>query len=693
MEHEHHHPTNGKTKSPTDHTKHSDTKPMDHSQHDMSQAGHGSNPKHGEMGHNHSDMIEDFKRRFYVSLVLTVPILVLSDMIQHWLGFELDFVGRKYLLLALSTVLFWYGGKPFLEGCLDELKSRRPGMMTLIAMAITVAFVYSVATVFGFQGMDFFWELATLIVIMLLGHWLEMRSVANASKALELLVQMIPAEAHVMHGEMIHDMPLKEVKPDFRILVRPGEKIPVDGTVLKGESFLNESMLTGESAPVLKQIGAKVIAGALNGNGSLEIKVEQTGEGTYLAKVIQMVQDAQNTKSNTQRLADRAAFWLTIVALVMGFGTLTAWLIMGQSWAYAVERMVTVMVISCPHALGLAIPLVVAISTSLAAKNGLLIRNRTAFENARKISMLIFDKTGTLTTGIFGVTRIGSFLPNLTNNDLLAITAALEQNSEHPIATGILTEAKAQNISIPIVENFQAITGKGVSGKVNGKNVLVVSPGYLRENNLNIPEGAVADASETVVFVLIDNQLAGFIALADQIRESSAEAIQILKSQGIKTFMLTGDNQKVAETVSQKLGMTGFIAEVLPHQKLEKIKEQQQKGEFVAMTGDGVNDAPALAQADVGIAIGSGTDVAAETADIILVNSDPKDVASLIQFGRATHQKMVQNLIWATAYNAITLPLATGFIPGIVISPAIGAVFMSLSTIIVAINAQTLKVK
>jgi Cu2+-exporting ATPase len=683
MEHNHHHPTNQDTKA--------DMKPMEHSQHGMSHAGH--NPKHGEMGHDHSAMIEDFKRRFYVSLGLTIPILVLSDMIQHWLGFQLDFVGRKYLLLTLSAGLFWYGGKPFLEGCLDELKSRRPGMMTLIAMAIIIAFVYSVATVFGFQGMDFFWELATLIVIMLLGHWLEMRSVANASKALELLVQMIPAEAHVMHGDMIHDMPLKEIKPGFQILVRPGEKIPVDGTVLKGESYLNESMLTGESAPVLKQVGAKVIAGALNGNGSLEIKVEQTGEGTYLAKVIQMVQDAQNTKSNTQRLADRAAFWLTMVALTMGFGTLAAWLFMGQTWAYAVERMVTVMVISCPHALGLAIPLVVAISTSLAAKNGLLIRNRTAFENARKISMLIFDKTGTLTTGIFGVTRIGSFVSNLPKNDLLAMTAALEQNSEHPIATGIIAEAKAQNISIPIVENFQAITGKGVSGKVGGKNVLVVSPGYLRENNLNIPEGAVADASETVVFVLIDNQLAGFVALADQIRESSAEAIQILKSQGIKTFMLTGDNQKVAETVSQKLGMTGYMAEVLPHQKLEKIKEQQQKGEFVAMTGDGVNDAPALAQADVGIAIGSGTDVAAETADIILVNSDPKDVASLIQFGRATHQKMIQNLIWATAYNAITLPLATGFVPGIVISPAIGAVFMSLSTIIVAINAQTLRFK
>lgn len=683
MEHNHHHPTNRDTKA--------DMKPMEHSQHGMSHTGH--NPKHGEMGHDHSAMIEDFKRRFYVSLGLTIPILVLSDMIQHWLGFQLDFVGRKYLLLTLSAVLFWYGGKPFLEGCLDELKIRHPGMMTLIAMAIIIAFVYSVATVFGFQGMDFFWELATLIVIMLLGHWLEMRSVANASKALELLVQMIPAEAHVIHGEMLHDMPLKEVKPGFRILVRPGEKVPVDGVVLKGESYLNESMLTGESAPVLKQVGAKVIAGALNGNGSLEIKVDQTGEGTYLAKVIQMVQDAQNTKSNTQRLADRAAFWLTMVALVMGFGTLAAWLVMGQTWAYAVERMVTVMVISCPHALGLAIPLVVAISTSLAAKNGLLIRNRTAFENARKISMLIFDKTGTLTTGIFGVTRIGSFLPNLTKNNLLAMAAALEQNSEHPIATGIITEAKNQNISIPIVEDFQAITGKGVSGKVSGKNVWVVSPGYLRENNINIPEGAVSDASETVVFVLIDKQLAGFVALADQIRESSAEAIQILKSQGIKTFMLTGDNLKVAETVSQKLGMTGYMAEVLPHQKLEKIKEQQQKGEFVAMTGDGVNDAPALAQADVGIAIGSGTDVAAETADIILVNSDPKDVASLIQFGRATYRKMIQNLIWATAYNAITLPLATGFVPGIIISPAIGAVFMSLSTIIVAVNAQTLRFK
>ncbi|RDB02780.1 copper-translocating P-type ATPase [Runella aurantiaca] len=686
MNHKHNHSTNGGNQPPAGHAAHSAEHLGEHS-------GHGKNPKHGEAGHDHSGMIDDFKKRFYVSLFLTVPILVLSDMIQHWSGFQLEFEGRKYLLLALSTALFWYGGKPFLEGCWEELKNRLPGMMTLITMAIIVAFVYSAATVFGFPGMDFFWELATLIVIMLLGHWLEMRSVSGASKALELLVKMIPAEAHMYHGAMLHDMPVEELKPNDRILVRPGEKIPVDGIIVKGESYLNESMLTGESTPVLKKSGEKVIAGAINGNGSLDISVEQTGEGTYLAKVIQMVKEAQNTKSSTQRLADRAAFWLTIVALVMGIGTLTAWVVLGQTWAYAIERMVTVMVISCPHALGLAIPLVVAISTTLAAKNGLLIRNRTAFENARKITTLIFDKTGTLTTGIFGVTRMGSFLPSVSENELLGLAAALEQNSEHPIATGIINEAKKLNLDIPTVDGFEAITGKGVSGKVREKKVLIVSPGYLRENQLLIPNKAIGDASETIVFILIDSQLGGFIALADQLRESSAEAIKIVNDQGIKTFMLTGDNKTVAKTVSEKLGMTGFMAEVLPHQKLDKIKEQQQKGEFVAMTGDGVNDAPALAQADIGIAIGSGTDVAAETADIILVNSDPKDVASLIQFGRATYQKMIQNLVWATAYNVITLPLATGFIPGIVISPAIGAVFMSLSTIIVAINAQMLRIR
>ena len=654
----------------------------------------GSDTTHGK--HNmHSGMIADFKKRFYVVLVLTIPIMLLSEMIQQWLHFNIAFTGSKYVLLSLSTIVFFYGGWPFLKGLVDETKAKNPGMMFLIGFAITVAYAYSVAVVFGLQGMDFFWELATLILIMLLGHWIEMRSVAGASRELELLVQLMPAEAHKMNGEQIEEVKTATLKEGDIIMIKPGEKVAADGIITEGESYLNESMLTGESKPVQKIKGEKVIAGAINGNGSIKVAVSHGAKDSYLSQVIKLVQDAQNSKSNTQLLADTAAKWLTIIAIVSGITTFLYWYFTGQTLAFAMERMVTVIVICCPHALGLAVPLVVAKSTALAAKSGLLIKNRTAFENARKITTIVFDKTGTLTVGKFEVSKIVSLQKDLSENEIIRLASALEQKSEHPIATGILQKVKDLSITIPSTENFNAITGKGVEATVEGKKILVVSPGYLNENKIALPESFVVNDTETIVFLIVENSLAGYIALSDEIRPESADAIKTLKENKIKSILLTGDNQKVAKSVSDTLGMESFIAEVLPHQKLEKIKELQSKGEFVAMTGDGVNDAPALAQADIGIAVGSGSDIAAETAGIILVNSNPKDVVNLILFGKATHRKMIQNLLWATGYNIIALPLAAGILynQGILLSPAAGAALMTVSTVVVAINASMLKIK
>jgi Cu2+-exporting ATPase len=582
-----------------------------------------------------------------------------------------------------------------LKGFYKEIKAKGPGMMTLIAMAISVAYFYSAATVFGLKGVDFFWELATLIDIMLLGHWLEMKSVLGASKALQLLVSMMPVEAHRVKGDQVEDVKLEDLQKGDIILIKPGEKVSADGIIEEGSSYLNESMLTGESKPVKKEKDNKIIGGSINGNGSLKVKVMSTGKDSYLNKVIKMVEEAQKTKSKMQNLSDRASKWLTYIALTTGFGTLTVWLLLGYDFVFALERMVTVMVIACPHALGLAIPLVVAISTALSAQNGLLIRNRTAFEESRKITTLLFDKTGTLTTGVFGVARYESINKAIKKEEMFRLAGALEQNSEHPIAVGIVNKLKELKIDIPKVEKFNAITGKGVEAEVESKQVKVVSPGYLKEKNWEMPEGSVSSEAETVVFVIIDEKIAGYIALSDAIRPESREAIKTFKDNNIKTFMATGDNERVAKAVATELGLDGYFAEVLPHQKVEIVKKLQAKGEFVAMTGDGVNDAPALAQANVGIAVGSGTDIAAETADIILVNSNPKDIANLILFGKATYNKMIQNLIWATGYNAVAIPLAAGVLysAGFVLGPAVGAVFMSLSTIIVAINAQFLKRK
>ncbi|PRY91373.1 Cu2+-exporting ATPase [Marinilabilia salmonicolor] len=661
--------------------------------------GHGDHEGHG--GHDHSQhhamMIKDFRKRFWISLVISIPILVLSPMIQGLLGFEFSLTqgADKYLLFGLSTIVFFYGGRPFLTGLVDELKKKQPGMMTLIAVAITVAWGYSSATTFGLEGSTFFWELATLIDIMLLGHWIEMKSVMGASQSLQKLVALMPSEAHRLKDKKTEDVKVDELKKEDKVLVRPGEKIPVDGVITDGESSVNESMVTGESKPVKKSKDDKVIGGTINGNGSLTLSVEQIGEEAYLNKVIKMVKEAQNKKSKTQNLADRIAAWLTIIALTIGFGTLATWLIVGESFVFALERMASVMVITCPHALGLAVPLVVAISTSLSASKGLLIRNRTAFENSRKISVLAFDKTGTLTKGNFAVSRYDSLSDKYEKDDILKLAGALESKSEHPLATGIMQKIKELELEVRKAEDFNAINGKGIEGKVENQNVKVVSPGYLKENKIDIPENREDNQQETVVYVLVDDQAAGVIALADEIRPESHKAIETLKKNGIKVIMMTGDNEKVAKAVSDELNLDDYYAGILPDQKLEKVKELQDKGEFVAMTGDGINDAPALATANVGIAVGSGTDVAAETADIILVNSNPQDIASLITFGKATYRKMIQNFIWATGYNVVAIPLAAGVLysAGILISPAVGAVLMSLSTVVVAVNAQLLKRK
>lgn len=663
----------------------------------MQEHNHNHHSDQEHQGHHeghHAQMIADFRKRFWTSLIITVPIVVLAPMIQELLGYEFHFEGDRYVQFGLSSILFFYGGWPFLKGLVGELKDRAPGMMTLIALAISVAYFYSSAVVFGLGGKIFFWELASLIVIMLLGHWIEMKAVMGASNALHELAEMMPAEARRIKedGEQ-EDVKTSELKNGDFVLIRAGEKVPADSSVEEGESHVNESMLTGESKPVLKQKGDEVIGGSINGKGTLKVKVERTGEDAYLSKLVKMVEEAQSTKSKTQNLANKAAAWLFYIALGSGIATLSVWLSLGKDFEYALERMVTVMIISCPHALGLAVPLVVAISTSVSAGKGLLIRNRTAFENARKLTVILFDKTGTLTKGEFGLTRYKSTMDSLSDDELLQMAASVENSSEHPIAAGVVKKAKEKDLSLSTPKNVQNITGKGIEATLDGKEVKIISPGMLKELGIEQPDEAAKSQDETVVFVLLEGELAGYLALADEIREEAYSAIETLKDKGIKVVMATGDNEQVAKAVSEALALDDYYAEVLPEDKQQIIKDLQAKGEFVAMTGDGVNDAPALAQADVGIAVGSGTDVAAETADIILVNSNPKDIAKLILFGAATYRKMMQNLWWAAGYNIFAIPLAAGVLAGygIILSPAIGAVLMSLSTIIVALNAQLLR--
>jgi Cu2+-exporting ATPase len=650
--------------------------------------------KHGD---HHAHMVADFKKRFWGSLFLTIPILLLSPLLQSFFGLSevIDFPFEIYVLFAFSTAVFFYGGYPFLKGIYDELSAGKPGMMTLIGLAIFVAYFYSSSVVFGVEGKVFFWELATLIDIMLLGHWIEMKSVMGASRALEELAQLMPSVAHKKKEDgSFTDVPVSDLTVDDKVLIKPGEKIPADGEIVEGKSAVNEAMITGESKPAAKETGDMVIGGAINGEGSITVEVKKTGKDSYLSQVINLVKDARESKSKSQDIANSAAFWLTIIALSAGLITLVIWLAwMNREFEFALERTVTVMVITCPHALGLAVPLVVAVSTAISASRGLLIRNRAAFEKARNLQAIIFDKTGTLTYGKFGVTDVLLFNGRMDEDELLKYAAAVESNSQHPIATGVVESTK----EIPSVSEFNSIPGKGAQGKVNGKEVKVVSHGYLRENDIVVDDDRIEKLNlqgKTVVFVIIDDSLQGGIALADIIREESREAISRLKTMGIQPMMLTGDNREVAKWVADELGLDDYFAEVLPEQKAQKVKEVQSRGLITAMTGDGINDAPALAQADVGIAIGAGTDVAVETADIILVRSNPLDATAIIELAKATYRKMVQNLAWATGYNAFAIPLAAGVLYnyGILLSPAAGAVLMSLSTVIVAINARFLKV-
>lgn len=654
-------------------------------------------------GHDHSahhkHMVEDFKKRFWVSLVITIPVLSLSPLVQSFLGFQLTFPGAMFILFGLSTITFFYGGWPFLSGLVKELKHKRPGMMTLIGLAISVAYIYSGLVVFGLKGKVFFWELVTLIDIMLLGHWIEMKSVMGASRALEELAKLMPKEAHkISEGGSTEDVKVDRLKPSDKVLVKPGEKIPVDGKIIKGDSEVNEAMITGESKPIQKKKDDSVIGGSVNGSGSLTIVVSKTGKDSYLSQVVHLVKEASQSKSKAQGFADKAAFWLTLIAIGAGLITLVSWLLFGKDFVFSLERMVTVMIITCPHALGLAIPLVIAAITSLSAKNGILIRKRTPFENSRNLDVIVFDKTGTLTKGEFGVTDIINLSDREDDNQLLAKVASLESNSEHTIAKGILKKAREKELNLVDVENFEAISGKGAKAKIDGKEIYVGNKELIEELSIEAKDAIekmdkLAKDGKTTIFVIWDNAVQAILGLSDIIRDESKEAITKLKKLGYQVSMITGDNQETAKFVAGELGLDSYFSQVLPDKKSQKIKELQGRGKKVAMVGDGVNDAPALAQADLGVAIGAGTDVAVETADIVLVESDPRSVVDAIKLSKITYRKTLQNLTWATGYNLFAIPLAAGVLyqHGIVLAPAVGALVMSLSTIIVAINAKLIK--
>lgn len=667
---------------------------MHHEHHDDDHNDHQAHDKHA--GHS----VAMFRDKFWLSLILTIPVVLYSEMIQHWLGFTPPlFAGSEYVPFVLSTVIFFYGGLVFIKGAWREIKSKLPGMMTLISLAIITAYAYSVATQFFIAGDGFFWELATLVTIMLLGHWIEMASVARAENALDAISKLLPDKADKLVNGKPQQVLVSALKVGDLVLIRPGASIPVDGVIVEGKSSVDEAAITGESKPVSKSVDHEVVAGTGNQDGSLTVKVTKLGQDTALAGIMRLVSEAQNSKSNVQLLADRAAFILTIVAIVTAIITFVVWFF-AKDAGFALERSVTVLIIACPHALGLAIPLVVAISTALSARNGLLVRKRLALEAARKLDWVLFDKTGTLTKGEHGVTDIWA-TKGYDKEDILHLTASLEQNSEHIVGRGIVNEAAKRHIHLDKVEDFTALPGLGVKGKLHGKdNFVAASYRYITENELTVPADIAkrskqaAKEGKTEVYLIKDGrEVIGAIALADIIREQSKQTIRTLKDMGIKTAMITGDSQDVANYVAGQLGLDQFFAEVRPEDKAAKVKELQKNGQQVAMVGDGINDAPALTQADIGIAIGAGTDVAIKSADIILVKSDPLDVVKVVNLSKRTYGKMVQNLVWATGYNVIAIPLAAGVLysAGIVLAPAVGAVLMSASTVIVALNAQLLR--
>ncbi len=665
--------------------------------------GHSDHGAHSEQGGHdkhagHSP--EMFRDKFWVSLVLTIPVVFWSVHVQDLLGYRAPtFPGSDWIPPILGTIVFIYGGRVFIEGAWHELKARLPGMMTLIALAISVAFIFSWIVQLGLiQAEALWWELATLVTIMLLGHWIEMRSITQAQGALEELAKLLPDKATRITDQGEEEVTVDELNQGDIVLVRPGENIPADGILRKGESDVNEAMITGESRPVKKAEGDEVIAGTTNGSGSLRIEITGTGEDTKLSGIMRLVAEAQTSKSRAQNLADRAARLLTFVAIASGLLTMAAWQVIGMPLDFTIVRMVTVLVIACPHALGLAIPLVVAISTTLGATSGLLVRDRLGLEEARNIDTVIFDKTGTLTLGEFRVVEM-AIADELTEDEALRIAAGVETESEHPIARGIVKTAEDKNIEIPAAEQFRAIKGKGVTARVEGREYHMGGPALLEEQETDVPSalsdaaGKAADRGQAAIYLLRNSDAIAMFAVADAIREASREAVAALQKRGIEVAMLTGDSQAVADAVAGEIGIDTVFAEVLPDDKASRVKELQAGGKKVAMVGDGVNDAPALATADIGIAIGAGTDVAVEAGHIVLVRSDPRDIPRIIDLSRATYGKMVQNLWWAAGYNIVAIPLAAGVLAawGVLLTPAVGAVLMSASTVIVAINAQLLR--
>lgn len=642
-----------------------------------------------------------FLRKFVVSLILTVPVVAYSDILFDIFGWSAPaFAGSQYMPFVFGSIVFFYGGWIFIISAWRELKARLPGMMTLIALAISAAYFYSIFATLSRTGHTLFWELTTLITIMLLGHWVEMRAVQGAKGALKELAKLLPDTAEIIKDGKTEIVLLSELKEGDVLLVRPGAKVPADGVIIEGRSELNESMVTGESKPVAKQQGSEVIAGTINGDGSLKVKVTKIGEHTFLAGIMRLVQEAEASKSRLQMLSDRAAYYLTIIAIIAGSITFIAWLFAQAGIVFAMERLVAVLVIACPHALGLAIPLVASISTTLAAHNGLLVKRRLALEMARSVETVLFDKTGTLTKGEYGVTEIiKNKKSGSDENKILQLAAAIESHSDHPAAKAIVDEAEKRNIKISNVKDFERIPGRGIKGHVNKNEVFVGGEAILDFVRVSVPDKLKSKISElakqgkTIVYVIADKKLVGALALADIIRDESREAIAALKEEGIKVAMITGDSEDVANWVAEELGIDEYFARVLPHEKVDKVKLLQQKGQKVAMVGDGVNDAPALTQADLGIAIGAGTNVAIESAGIILVRNDPRDIPKIIALSRATYKKMIQNLFWATGYNVIALPLAAGALAsqGILLQPALAALFMSISTVIVAFNAMLLR--
>jgi len=645
--------------------------------------------------------VATFRNKFWLTLLLTIPTVIWSEMIQQWVGYTAPRVaGSAYLAAVFGTVVYFYGGWPFLQGGYRELRDRLPGMMTLISLAITVAFLYSALVTLGLvAGMDLWWELATLVAIMLLGHWIEMRSITQAQGALRELARLLPNTAvRVDEAGNTREVPVAELLRGDLLLIRPGASIPADGVVREGKSAVNESMITGESKPVDKTTDEKVIAGTVNGQGSLRIEVTGTGDETALAGIMRLVEQAQSSRSRAQALADRAAFFLTILAIASAALTAIAWALLGRPWDFTMERVVTVLVIACPHALGLAIPLVIAISTTLGARHGLLVRDRRGLEEARLLNVVVFDKTGTLTLGSHRVVKL-SAVEGVIDTEALRLAAAVQRDAEHPIAQALLTSAKEQGIDVPRSQGFESMPGRGVRAVVDGRTLHVGGPALLRtlvvepsETLRQAAATAAANGQSATYLIEADRVLAVF-AIADAIRPESFEAVERLHASGLEVAMLTGDSKAVADAVAKALGIDTVFAEVLPEDKVAKVKELQAQHKRVAMVGDGVNDAPALLTADVGIAIGAGTDVAVEAGDVVLVRSDPRDVPAIIDLSKATYRKMIQNLWWAAGYNIVAIPLAAGVLAkwGVLLHPALGAVLMSLSTIIVAINAQLLR--